>query len=88
MYTVANQFRSDLFVFEKSGGDNTITDFTAGANSDDVIDISAFGFGAFADVLAAATDVGGDMLIQLDADDSVTLLGVQVANLDADDFVI
>ena len=43
---------------------------------------------AFADVQAAAMDVGADMTIQLDADDSVTLLGVQVADLNANDFVI
>jgi Ca2+-binding RTX toxin-like protein len=77
----------DLFVFQNSGGDNTITDFTAGAGSDDRIDISAFGFCTFADVLAAA-DLGTDVTIQLDADDSVILLGVQAADLHSDDFII
>ena len=78
----------DLFVFQDGGGNDTIDDFSAGPGAGDVIDISAFGFGAFADVLAAATDIGGDTRIQLDAGDSVTLLGVQAANLDADDFIL
>ena len=78
----------DLFVFADGSGNDTITDFTAGAGTDDVIEISAFGFATFAAVLAVATDDGVDTLIQFDADDSVTLLGVQVANLDASDFII
>ena len=77
----------ELFVFQNSGGNYTITDFTAGAGSDDRIDISAFGFGTFADVQAAA-DLGADVTIQLDADDSVILLGVQAADLHSDDFII
>ena len=82
----------DLFVIEDWGGSNTITDFTAGAGTEDKIDVSAFAFLAFDDgtdndVERSAMQVGTDVLIQLDANDSVTLLGVQVEILHADDFL-
>ena len=75
----------DLFVFEDTGSADIITDFVAGVGTDDVIDISAFGFSSFAKVQAIAVD-GPDVVLQLDADDSVTLLGVQLAELNAGDF--
>ncbi len=77
----------DLFVFNNGAGDDTVNDFAAGAGSDDKLDIQAFGFANFAAVQAAATNVGANVLIQLDADDSVTLIGVQSANLHQDDFL-
>ena len=81
----------DLFVFENGSGDDTVTDFVAGAGTaEDVIDLTAFLFDDFADVIASADDTGGtaDVVITLDADDSVTLTGVRIADLDASDFAI
>ncbi|MBT4907669.1 MAG: hypothetical protein HON62_12375, partial [Rhodospirillaceae bacterium] len=69
-------------------GDDTITDFTAGVGSDDRLDISEFGFTDLADLLAATNDAGADTVITLDADDSVTLIGVQKADLHEDDFLL
>ena len=77
----------DLFVFADGCGDDTVNDFTPGAGTDDVLDVSAFGFASAADAIAAATQAGADTVIQLDADDSVTLLGVNVGDLDQDDFL-
>jgi Ca2+-binding RTX toxin-like protein len=68
-------------------GDDTINDFTAGAGTADQMDVSAFGFADLADLLASTTDVGSNTEIQLDADDSVTLIGVQKADLHGDDFI-
>lgn len=83
----------ELFKFKNGSGDDSITDLTPGANTDDRIDISAFGFSAFDDgtlndVESAATQVSSDVLIQLDGNDSVTLLGVQLAELHEDDFIV
>lgn len=66
----------DLFQFKDGDGDDTITDFTAGVGSDDRLDVSEFGFTDLADLLAATNDAGADRVIALDADDSVTLIGV------------
>ena len=82
----------DLFVF--GDGDNalTITDFSAGAATDDVIDLTDIvGFSTFGAVQTAADDNGGldpDTVITLNGGDTVTLLGVNVANLAADDFLL
>jgi len=78
----------DLFIFENGTGDDVITDFTAGAGSDDVIDVSDFGFTDLADLLAATNDSGADTVITLDGDDSLTLIGVQEADLHEDDFLL
>ncbi|MDA0785897.1 MAG: Ig-like domain-containing protein, partial [Proteobacteria bacterium] len=77
----------DLFQFKDGDGDDSITDFAAGTGSDDRIDVSAFGFSDLADLLAATNDAGADTVISLDADDSVTLIGVQKADLHEDDFL-
>ena len=78
----------DLFIFTDGAGNDTVNDFTAGAATDDVLDVSAFGFATEANAIAAATQVGADTVIQLDADDSVTLLGVNAGLLNDDDFLI
>jgi fibronectin-binding autotransporter adhesin len=79
----------DLFVFDDNGGADTVTNFTAGAGTADVLDLTAFGFADFTDLLNSASQVVGDTVIDLDGvDDSVTLLGINVGNLDADDFLI
>jgi T5SS/PEP-CTERM-associated repeat protein len=78
----------DLFVFDDNGGADTVTNFTAGAGTADVLDFTAFGFADFADVLNSANQDVADTVIDLDGDDSVTLLGINVGNLDADDFLI
>jgi len=77
-----------MFIFENGTGDDQIMDFSTGAGSDDVIDITDFGFADFAELLAATNDSGADTVITLDGDDSLTLIGVQEANLHEDDFLI
>ncbi|WP_159096787.1 calcium-binding protein [Pseudovibrio sp. Alg231-02] len=75
----------DAFFFRSDFGDDIITDFTAGAGSEDVIQFAAT-FDSVADVLAAASDVGADTVIYVDDDTSITLQNVSVADLHADDF--
>lgn len=77
---------NDTFVFMNGSGSDTITDFQAGAGTDDVLNLQAFGFESLSEVTAAATVVSGGIRIALDGDDSLTLLGVQIGNLHADDF--
>ena len=77
----------DLFVFGQGDGGDTIADFTAGSGTDDTLDISAFNFADLSAVQAATTTTGTDSVIQLDADDSITLLGVRSSDLDSDDFL-
>ncbi len=74
----------DLLVFSDGGAADTIRDFTAG----DVIDLTGeTSINSFADVQAAASQVGADVLIDMGAGDSVTLLGVDLTDLHQDDFL-
>jgi serralysin len=65
---------------------DTISDFVAGAGPGDVIKIDDVIFADFAAVLAASTQVGSDVVIIKDANNSITLQNVLLANLNADDF--
>ncbi|MBI4183235.1 MAG: right-handed parallel beta-helix repeat-containing protein [Proteobacteria bacterium] len=79
----------DLFVFADGDGADTIADFTPGAGTDDAIDLTGVSaVASFADVQARAVQLGGDTFIDLDGGDSITLLGVNLGDLDADDFVL
>ena len=78
----------DLFVFTNGAGDDTVDDFAAGVGSEDVLDLIDFGFADFDAVVANASEVAGDTVIQLDVDDSVTLLGVKLDDLHQDDVLL
>ena len=78
---------NDTFVFGADGGANTVHDFSAGAGSDDVLDISDFSFASLSDVLSSANQSGGDVVITLDGATSVTLLGTSLGALHEDDFL-
>lgn len=81
---------NDTFVFDAGTGADHIFDFVAGAATDDVIDVSDYGFANYAalstNFFAAAG--GTDTFIDLGGGDSIYLHGVNVASLHADDFII
>jgi Ca2+-binding RTX toxin-like protein len=77
---------ADEFVFSDGSGDDLIVDFDI--SSGDFLNINAFGFADFDAVLAASADVGSDAVIQLDSDDSVTLIGVNTSDLTIGDFLL
>lgn len=79
----------DLFAFDDEEGIDTISDFQAGAGSDDVIDLTAVrNIDSFAELQAKFSDDGTDTTIQLDAENEIVLLGVTVADLHEDDFLL
>jgi len=75
----------DLFVFSDGNGDNTIHDFVVGAGSEDVLDLTGFGLSGVGDL--AMTQTGGDVRIQIDADDAVTLIGTNLSDIHSDDLL-
>ncbi len=79
---------NDLIIFEKGGGSLTVTDFVAGAGTDDVVDLSAFGFDTFANVMSHATQSGTDVVLKLGAKDQIVLQNVALGALAADDFAL
>ena len=77
----------DRFVFTPGSGNDTVADFLPGANSDDVVVLSAFAsITTFAEVLARSSQVGADTVIDLANGDFVTLQGLDLQTLHADDF--
>jgi Ca2+-binding RTX toxin-like protein len=77
---------NDTFIFKTGFGQDAVTDFVAGAASDDVVE---FRDGLFADVnaiLAAASTSGNNTIITVDQQNTITLQNVALANLHQDDF--
>lgn len=78
---------NNTFVFSKGfAGQTTITDFVAGAGTDDVIQLRGFGYASLADVQAHATETAGNTVVDLGGGETLTLLHVALANLHQDDF--
>ncbi|MES0871364.1 calcium-binding protein, partial [Pseudovibrio sp. SCP19] len=78
---------TDVFVFGGTRfGNDTITDFEAGAGSGDTIQFNSETFADFDAVIAVAREEGSSVVITLDDDNSVTLNNVSKSELHADDF--
>jgi len=78
---------ADVFVFEAGFGNDTITDFWAGATRTDRIWLQGTGFDGFDDVLAHATNSAAGAVIDVAGHGTITLTGITVAQLVADDFI-
>jgi len=86
--TLAGGYGNDQFKFARANGvvdfgNDTIKDFTVG---EDHLQIDHTVFANFADVQQHMKQVGDDVVITYDGNDSITLQNVQVANLHATDF--
>ncbi len=86
--TLTGNSGDDIFYFIIGDDNDVITDFVAGG-TDDEIRLDGFGtdFDTFNEVLEAATQVGNDTVIDFGNGDTITLLGVDKADLTAADFV-
>lgn len=76
---------NDVVLVEDGLGTLRIADFGAGAGGGDVLDVSTF-FTDFDDVLAHASQKGGNTVIALDQNDRVVLENTLLSALDAGDF--
>jgi len=87
--TITGGAGDDTFLYFNGDGADTITDFTAGAGTDDLIRLFALGsaFDSFAEVIAASSDNGADTTIDFGGGNSITLQGVTVGDLHQDDFM-
>lgn len=80
---------NDRFVFDAAGGADRIADFVGGPGLSDLINLGGFGaaFDSFAEVSAAATQSGADVVLDFGLGRTLTLANVALAALSADDFV-
>ncbi|MGI4732982.1 MAG: Ig-like domain-containing protein [Janthinobacterium lividum] len=84
--TLTGNGGADTFDFSSGAfGKDIVTDFTAGT---DFLQFSKSAFANPADALGHATQVGANVLVTLDANDTVLLSNVTLANLHTTDFHI
>ncbi|MCZ4255682.1 pre-peptidase C-terminal domain-containing protein [Sulfitobacter sp. G21635-S1] len=80
-------FNADTFVFEAGHGNDTIGDFDE-FNAGERIDFSGLGtMNNLTQVLNASTQIGNNVVINTGGGNSIQLNGVQLADLDASDFI-
>ena len=85
--TMTGKGANDTFVFAPSFGKDTITDFSAGTAVGDVMRLSlGTSFDTYAEVMAAAVQVGSNTVINITANDPITLTGITKTTLVANDF--
>ncbi len=81
---------NDTFVFNSNFGEDVITDFQAGALSDDLIQFASLIFRTlvrfFNDVLAVAVQDGTDTVITSSTTNKITFNNVTLTDLNQDDF--
>lgn len=79
---------NDALVFKPGFGSDVVTDFTAGLGVADVIRFHGFGtvFDTFIEVMAVTAQSGADTVIEIDANNTITLQDVARTSLVADDF--
>ncbi len=85
--TLTGGLGGDTFRFSTDCGLDRIMDFSAGAGLNDVLACDfGMSFDTLAELLAVATQVGGDTVITINATTVLILAGVQKTALVADDF--
>ncbi|CAN5155089.1 hypothetical protein BH10PSE4_BH10PSE4_07260 [soil metagenome] len=78
---------NDTFVVGNHSGHDVITDFTAGKGAEaDALRFSDGSFTSFAQVKAAMTQVGADVVLKLSATDDVTFRNTTIGTFTADNF--
>ncbi|MEB2844286.1 M10 family metallopeptidase C-terminal domain-containing protein [Endobacterium cereale] len=85
---------ADWFVFDRdidgalsaSIGNDTVTGFSAGVDLIDLSGLQSTAFDTFAEVYAASSQSGANTLINFGALGTITLQGVELSSLTADDF--
>ena len=75
-------------MFHDNFGNDVVTDFQDRANGqNDILEFSNTPFANYTELMAAAAEVDSDVVITVDADNSVTLRDVSLSQLGADDFL-
>ena len=78
---------ADVFIFSAGFGNDVITDFWAGATRTDRAWFQGTGLNSYADVLANAVDTAAGVVITAAGQGTLTLSGITLAQLNADDFL-
>ncbi|MEL7018862.1 MAG: hypothetical protein AAGL18_09070 [Pseudomonadota bacterium] len=88
--TLTGGANADVFVFSRVSGNDVITDFDLTTFNPEVIDLSDLNLISDFETLESTfliQNAAGDAVIQIDADNSITLIGVTLADLTARNFI-
>lgn len=78
----------DIFVYKAGYGATTIADLAAGGGSADKVDLRSFGVASYAELSVRMTATGGNVQINFDKGDILTLLGLSITQLSPSDFLL
>lgn len=78
---------ADVYILSSGFGYDTITDFWAGAGRTDRVWFQGAGLATYADVLAHAANSAAGVVIAVAGQGMLTLSGITLAQLNADDFL-
>ncbi|WP_197283858.1 calcium-binding protein, partial [Rhizobium acidisoli] len=84
--TLTGGAATDVFIYSTNWGHDTITNFVATGFAQDVISIDDSIFADWDSLFAATEQSGDDTIIRADADNTITLTNVALANLHSWDF--
>ena len=76
---------ADIFTFSRGGGRDRVTDFMVPV---DKVDLTDFDLASFGEVLDRARDTDEGVVLDFDAGESITLMGVLEAQLAEDNFLM
>ena len=80
---------NDTFVFQRGSGRDEIADFGRVVGNRDLIDVGDYSFKNFAKLQARISDDSlGNAVVRLNDNNSVTVIGVNAADLSASDFIL
>jgi VCBS repeat-containing protein len=88
--TLIGGLGNDTFIFGNLSGNDVIEDFTPGKGKKggDVIDLAEVSsVNNFNELMNAASEGGGNVILDLGGGNSITLVGVQLGQLGSDDFI-
>lgn len=78
---------NDVFRFDAGSGHDVISDFATSGVDADMVRLAGYGqYTSFAQVKAAMTQSGSDVILQLDGNDAIKFTGHSIADFRADNF--
>ena len=85
--TIIGGAGADVFVFDSSFGNDTISDFWAGAGRTDRVWLTNTDIHSFSDVQSHVVDTAAGLVLTINGTDSITFTGITMAQLNVDDFI-
>ncbi|WP_052730169.1 family 16 glycosylhydrolase [Sphingomonas sp. SRS2] len=78
---------NDVFRFDAGSGHDVISDFVTSGSDADMVRLAGYGhYTSLAQIKAAMTQSGGDVILQLDGDDAIKFTGRSIADFQESNF--